>query len=63
LAVSRPAVSQDPLHLRCVEKPYHRLRRDLDLDPELSSEKSLMVQHEFKLELDKKWTIVSYYSE
>jgi hypothetical protein len=62
LVKAAPEVSKDPLYLR-EEKPHNLLRWDLDLDPDMSGEKALMVQYEFKLELDKNMTIGSFQSK
>jgi hypothetical protein len=62
LVKASPEVSKDPLYVR-EEKPHNLLRWDLDLDPDMSGEKALMVQYEFKLELDKNMTIGSFQSK
>jgi hypothetical protein len=62
LVKAAPEVSKDPLYQR-EERPHNLLRWDLDLDPDMSGEKALMVQYEFKLELDKNMTIGSFQSK
>src|SRR5262249_40119463 len=62
LIKASPELSKDPLYLR-EERTPNLLRWDLDLDPDMSGEKALMVQYEFKLELDKNMTIGSFQSK
>ncbi len=59
LVKATPELSKDPLYLR-EERPHNLLRWDLELDSDMSGEKALMVQYEFKLELDKNMTIGSF---
>ena len=62
LVKATPEVSKDPLYLR-EDKPNNLLRWDLDVEPETNGEKAMMLQYEFKLELDRNMTIGSFQSK
>jgi hypothetical protein len=62
LIKTAPELCKDPLYLR-EERTHNLLRWDLDIDPDMSGEKALAVNYEFKLELDKQMTIGSFQSK
>jgi hypothetical protein len=62
LVKATPEISKDALYLR-EDRPHNLLRWDVDVDPKMNGEKSLELQYEFKLELDKNMTIGSFQSK
>ncbi len=62
LVKTTPELCKDPLYLR-EERPNNLLRWDLDVTPDMTGEKALAVQYEFKLELDRQMTIGSFQSK
>jgi len=56
-----PPMSNDPLYLR-EQRPDNLLRWDLGVEPGMKGEKSLAVNYEFKLELDRQMTLGGFQS-
>jgi hypothetical protein len=56
LLKATPELSKDALYLR-EQRPNNLLRWDLDVDPSMNGEKALIVNYEFRLELDKQMVI------
>jgi len=61
LLKSAPEVSKDALYVR-EQRPNNLLRWDIDIDPNMTGEKALAINYEFKLELDRQMTIGSFQS-
>lgn len=61
LVKSTPEISQDALYLR-EQRPTNLLRWDIQVEPNLSGEKALAINYQFKLDLDRQMTISSFQS-
>jgi uncharacterized protein (TIGR02231 family) len=59
LVKAAPEPSQEPAYQR-EQRPRNLLRWDVNVDPNTAGEKSLAIQYEFKLELDKNLAISSF---
>jgi hypothetical protein len=62
LGKTTPEVCKDALYVR-EDRPHNLLRWDLEVDPDMSGEKALAVNYEFKLELDRQMHIGSFQSK
>ena len=56
-----PEVSREAIYQR-EQRPNNLLRWDVTVEPNMSGEKALAIQYEFKLELDSKMTITDFRS-
>ena len=62
LGKASPEFSRDPMYVR-EDRPNNLLRWDVEVDPDMSGEKALAIQYDFKLELDRQMTIGSFQSK
>jgi hypothetical protein len=56
-----PELSTDALYLReC--RPYNLLRWDLEIEPSMNGEKAMVINYEFRMELDKQMVINTFFT-
>ncbi len=61
LVKATPEVSKDAMYQR-EQRPNNLLRWDVEVEPNMTNDKALAINYEFKLELDKQMTISSFQS-